>query len=275
MPWLDGSLKCPDEQQYPQEHFAWQQNDTALNGFLLEFISPADFALVEHLPTSHAIFETLRLRHEQPGPVDQVFLLRKVLDVRFNSSTPMSETAAELEGYITAMGKIDNDRWLTLGLINALWDDDRFTYLLSTIQIMSTQPGFCSKSVVRLILDNERFFAQPHTKQSLSSQPSALSRAAASPMANMRRSRCSNCKRSNHSTDYCIALGGKMAGLSIDAARTAQRAAFGKRPHAPRATYNNPPQTALVTSQPVPTPRGQTTIPLINLNGFWYAPIPS
>jgi hypothetical protein len=182
---------------------------------------------------------------------------------------------AELQGYITAMGKIDNDRWLTLALLNALWDDRRLNHLLPVIQIMSTRPGFCSRSIRRLIEDEGLYFAHRYTEQSLPSRHSALSRAAAFPVANMRRPRCSNCKRSNHSTDYCIAPGGKMAGRSIDEARTAQRAASGKRPRAPRATGNNPLQTAHVASQPVPTLRGQTTITPIVINGLWYAPTPS
>jgi hypothetical protein len=39
---------------------------------------------------------------------------------------------------------------------------------------------------------------------------------------------CANCKRDNHSTDYCISLGGKMAGCSIEEARAAFRGAMAK-----------------------------------------------
>ena len=229
--WLDGSLKCPDEQQYPEEHFAWQHNDSALCGFLLAFISPADLSLVEDLPTGHEIFETLRRRHENPGPVAQALLLKKVLNLEFDLSTPLSETSAKLREYITAMGKIDDDNLLTLGFLNAL-GDRQFEHLKPAIQTMSTTPGFCAASVVQLIKDEKRCLVQLQTEQSLPSRPSALNRAAAFPAANMRRPKppCSNCGRLNHSSDFCIAPGGRMAGRSIDDARIAQRAASGKLP---------------------------------------------
>jgi hypothetical protein len=235
--WLDGSLKCPDEQQYPEEHFAWQNNDSALCGFLLAFISPADLSLVEYLPTGHEVFETLRRRHEKRGPIAQAVLLEKILNVRFDSSTRVSETVTKLMNYITAMGRVDDDNLLTLALLNALRDDRQFGHLLYAIQTMSTAPGFCSKSVVRLIED-EVWLVQRQTKPSLPSRPYTLSRPAAFPVTNMRQPKppCSNCGRLNHSTDLCIAPGGKMAGRSIDDARIAQRAASGNRPRAPRAT---------------------------------------
>jgi gag-polypeptide of LTR copia-type len=234
--WLDGSLKCPDEQQYPEEHFAWQHNDSELCGFLLDFISPADLSLVEDLPTGHEIFETLRRRHEKRGPIAQAVLLEKILNVRFDSSTRVSETVTKLKNYITAMGRVDDDNLLTLALLNALRDDRRFRHLFIAIQTMSTAPGFCSKSVVKLIEDEE-WLAQRHTKQSVPSRPSTLDPPVAFPVANMRRPKppCSNCGRLNHSSDFCIAPGGRMAGRSIDDARIAQRAASGKLPCAPWA----------------------------------------
>ena len=37
---------------------------------------------------------------------------------------------------------------------------------------------------------------------------------------------CSNCKREDHSTDYCISPGGKMAGRSVEEASIAFKAAL-------------------------------------------------
>ena len=58
-PWLDGSLKCPDEKTISDGYWIWLHNDEALQGFLLESISSVDLSLVRKLKTSHEIFKTL------------------------------------------------------------------------------------------------------------------------------------------------------------------------------------------------------------------------
>ncbi|KAI0286401.1 hypothetical protein BC826DRAFT_90965 [Russula brevipes] len=72
---MAGSLPCPDETTYPAANWVWQQNDISLRSFLLQHISPADYSIVQNLPTSRATFEALRNRHENLGPNAQVLLL--------------------------------------------------------------------------------------------------------------------------------------------------------------------------------------------------------
>ena len=121
--WLDGSLSCPNEQQYPTAHWVWQQNDDSLCGFLLDHISPTDYALVANLTTSHKIFEALRKHHEDLGLYAKVNLLMKALNIRFNDNTPLSNTIVDLcqlHHQIIKMGKIDDNELFTVLLVNTL-----------------------------------------------------------------------------------------------------------------------------------------------------------
>jgi hypothetical protein len=161
-PWLDGSFECPDEQQYPDAHWAWQQNDRSLRGFLLGHVSRSDFTLVENLPNGHEMFETLRKRHEKFGIFGQVSLLREALKVQFDPNTPFDETIAQIQEYherFVALGELDGDRLLTILLLNAL--GDRFSHFQSVIQTSSNLPAsFSSDYITKRI---EEYFLQPST----------------------------------------------------------------------------------------------------------------
>lgn len=226
-PWLDGSLECPDEQRCPGAYWIWQQNECSLRSFLLKHISPPDFTLVRNLPNSHEIFEALRKRHEKLAPFRQAALLKKALDVRFEPGTPFRETMSRLQELVIAIGKIDDDRLLMIILLNSL--GNHFSYLLSTLQTMAIElDDFSSKTILKCI-EGEEFLIQCRAEQGF--RPSSVKPTAfATVNARQPKPPCSNCKRSNHLTEFCISPGGKMAGWTIDDARAAQRAASGKAP---------------------------------------------
>ena len=282
-PWLDGSLRCPDESTYPDAHWVWNHNDGSLRGFLLEHISPSDYNVVSRLKTSHEIWNGLRKRHENLGPYAQVLLIKKALEVKCDFNVPLSKTITELRTLhhrIITMGKLEDDYLLTVLLLNAL--GDQFAYLQSSIQSMSTSAGFSSESVIRRMEDEEALI-QRRVEQGL--QPSAVNPSAFAAMtARKPRLPCSNCKRTNHSTDFCIAPGGKMAGRSLEDAISAQRAASAKAPRAPRtqqttqvaniATLASP--TPSPSPSPTPTPPPPSPTPSLMINGIQYFPaVPS
>jgi hypothetical protein len=71
---------------------------------------------------------------------------------------------------------------------------------------------------------------------------------------------CTHCKKSGHLADFCIQPGGKMAGRSIDNARTAQRAAAGNPPlrfdasSSKAPTTTNPASAKIASSEPKAAP---------------------
>ena len=216
--YLDGSLKCPDESSSPEAYWIWKCNDVALQGFIQESLSEAELALTCELSTAHAMFEALRDRHEKSGPFAQIQLLKQFLEIFFDDDDDQfNHTCAKIEEthkHIMAMGVLDADRLLIFGYIHAL--RDKLPHIQSTIQIQSESPGFSSRSVKHL-LDQEYKLIR---KRRASTPQIALAASSTRPP----RAPCGNCNRPNHSTEYCISPGGKLAGKTIEEARAIQAA---------------------------------------------------
>ena len=217
--WLDGFLKCPDEKTNSDGYWIWLHNDEALQGFLLESISSVDLSLVCKLKTSHEIFKTLRQRHEDLGPFVQVLLIKKFLDICFVNGTPLSNTITKLRDlhhHITSMGTIDDDKLLTVRLLNALCED--FSHLQSVVQTLSSTPNFSSATIVQHIEAKENLIqCRANSGHPPSTQHTALAANSIRPP----HVPCSTCKRLNHSTEFCISPGEKLAGKTIEEACTA------------------------------------------------------
>ena len=264
---LRGVIPCPDQALTPEAYYVWLHNDEALKGLLLETISPVDRSLVRDLKTSFEIFTKLRARHENLGPFAQILLVKKMLDVKFIEGTPLSQTITEIRDIhrrVVTMGTIDDDHLLTVALLNALGEP--FSHLQSAIQTLSSAPNFSSTSVIRRIEEEENLMKCRTDGGHLPTpQHTALAATASRPP----KVPCSNCRRLNHSSDFCISPGGKLAGKTIDEARAAQaahRAASQNRP--PRTQ----PATALVASPTPPPPTPQT---LFTFDGTHFVPVTS
>jgi hypothetical protein len=149
--WLKGSLTCPDPSVYPNSHRIWQMNDRTLRSFLLNHISSTDYSLVSHLHNSHTIFEELRKRHEQGCIFSQILLIQKAFNIRFNRTTPLSNTVAdidELHERIVKMGPLDHDRLLAFSLMNALREQSR--HVPPSVQAKINIPGNSSAALLSI-----------------------------------------------------------------------------------------------------------------------------
>jgi len=248
--WLDGTLKRPDPAVYPQASMVWEVNDGSIWAFMLMRVSDTDYARVSHLREAHEVFEGLRKIHE--SLYDQVFFIKEALQVRFDPNIPFSTTIAKLNSLhnrIMNRGGIDDDRLLTIFLINAL--DKKFEQLELTIDVMSAEPGFSSNTLIRYLQELRPMIYKP------------IAFAGHGTGDKSTKLLCSNCKRSNHSADYCIQPGGKMAGCSIKEARAAQRTASGPSRRHRRG------KTAHVATPSGPQP---STMASVIINGVLYIP---
>src|SRR6266849_2070817 len=124
------------------------------------------------------------------------------------------------------MGPISDDQLHTIFLVNAL--NDNFEPLQSNIIGLANESNFTSKDVVRRLLQEDQLVRR-HAEQNA---PATSVSALAAQGQDRPRSLCTHCKKPGHLADFCIRSGGKMAGCSIDEARSAQRAASGKPPRA-------------------------------------------
>ena len=249
--WLDGTLPCPDQTSYAKANRVWKSNDRSLRAFMLERISKNEFKLTQSVPTSHSVFEKLRSRHEHLSLHSQVLLLKKALDIRANPDTPLSTTIVEIDDLHTKimnMGAIDGDRLRSVLLINCL--NNHYTDIQSSIHAMADDLSFSSETVVRHLEAEEALLRR---RNELSPGNTAL--AAMSGKSRAPKLLCANCKRTNHTTDFCISTGGKMAGRSIEDARNAQRAFLGRPPRSdtpkPSSTTSSTPATT--TAAPATT----------------------
>ena len=229
-PWLDGSLPCPDPTTYADVNYIWRHNDGAVRGFILGRLSVADKHLARPLATTHLMYNKLKSHHEQLGAFAQINLLIKGLQVDFTYDHPIRNTIAELQTFyerIAAMGQLDDNDIYSVLLLNAM--NKHFGPIQQSLYSLSSTSKVTAEMIVQRMLDEDALITR-HVERGQAANPYTLSPSISSSSAfaatlSCPRSPCppcTNCKREGHSVDYCIAPGGKMAGRSVDEARTAR-----------------------------------------------------
>jgi hypothetical protein len=89
-------------------------------------------------------------------------------------------------------------------------------------QLNNAANGFCAQTIVYCILQEDQLLKN-HSDQDSTPFTILAAQGCGKP-----RSLCSHCNKPGHLADFCIQPGGKMAGCSIDEARTTQCTALGK-----------------------------------------------
>jgi hypothetical protein len=268
--WLDGTLKLPDQETYPEAHRIWEINDRELRAFIFRNISKDDYHAVSHLQESHAVFEELRKRHDL-SLAEQLILFNKALDIRFSVNTPLSETIDEImtiHEQLADKGIMPPDLLLCFFLYNALDCQPEFHHINIAIMEAGDSPDFSSSTILRL-LEREALL------QRLRSATSGAAKGGRATNA-----KCSICKSADHTENSCIQSGGEMAGQSLDKALVDQRAASGKRPPRRRRRRRNrssqpatgTPSTSAATTS---AQQIQTVAHPIEINGLLYYPVPN
>ena len=229
--YLHGTIPCPDAAAYPTAARNWRSNDRALRAFILERVSDLDYGMASKFVDAHDVYEALRKSHEELGLHAQFHVLREALNTRFNPSTPLTRTFDDLQKLcrrFTKMGNMNDDKWKSLLIMNALGDN--CPGLQKVIGEMLENPNVTSEDVINRVLREEQVLLcrekQGPTNVSESATPAAVSNKKSRPI-------CSNCKRTNHRTEFCISPGGQMAGKSIHEARAAQKVGNSNNPTRP------------------------------------------
>ena len=253
-PWLDGSLPCPDASASPDTYYIWMHNDDALCAFMLRHVLPADFDHTHSCTSTSQLYECLRVLHENQGVYAQISLLIKALDICLSYETPLHDTLSELHSYyqcIIAMGKIKDDNIFAAILLHSMSGD--FVHLQQSVQNMTHLLNFNSEMIAKRILDKDTLIrrwkelgqhANPNDPVTLTSQTVHI----AQMWPHAPRPFCMNCKKDNHTIDFCISTGGKMAGRTSEEAKAAYRAKF-LRPPCPTAPTSS---STHIASNPIP-----------------------
>ena len=221
-------------------------------------------------------------------------LLLKALQIQLTREKPIRDPIAEMRTYyhrIAAMSKLKEDNIFAAILLNSM--NEHLGPLQQTVHSMtSSSPTFKSEMIVSCLLATDNLVrhrvelgypANPYTPSS-SLSPSSASAAILS-RPHPPRFVCSNCKRGNHTTEFCISPRDKMAGRSIGEARAAYRATLNLqqnrrdsqnfRPLRPQAAHVAS-STTLSQSHSNSVDSSHTSPPAdIFINGLRYVIVPS
>ena len=276
--YLNGTLVCPDAVLYPQSASSWHINNLALRGFILKHISKEDSNSVESSVDTHDIYETLHNTHQHQGLHAQVHVIKEILDIRFTpSSTLYSRTLSKLEklhNKFTKMGKMDESKLQIIWTLNALNDCQT---LQTSINDLLENPSTTYTNVKRCMLREEEVAI--HQGQYT---PNANNTTLVTITGKNNRPICANCKHPNHCTEFCILVGGAMAGKTIEEACVAQDTAHAAQRSTTSSTnkahssHTNAPQSDATaqanTAQTNPPPSAPNNQMLTN--GVYYIPAP-
>ena len=222
--YLNGTLPCPDATVYPTAADNWESNNRALRGFILEHVSDHDYGMASMHDNAHDVYSALRHNHLVQGPHAQIDIMKELLELRFLPNVSLTrtlDTIDKLHDRYTKMGKMDDDRFKIVLIINAL--GTHFQTLQHSITDMVNSPFITSADVKKRIVREEHLLI---SREKHGHVPTPDNTALAVIGNNKpAKTPCSNCKKTNHRTEYCIAPGGQMAGKSLDDARAAQDAA--------------------------------------------------
>jgi transposase InsO family protein len=242
--YLDGSLACPDPVTHKAAHQIWKRTDRSLRAFILERVFSDEYDATSNFDTAHQVFEALRTRHEKLGLHAQINLLRKAFEICYEPGTPMNSTSRELRTVhdrIVKMGAFDNDKLLTVLLVNSLGRN--YPQLQSTVHGMVDDPSFTSATGFKRV-DTEASLELRRAELSIQSPSTALTAV----NSKGKEFVCTHCKRPFHTAEFCIQKGGRMAGRSLEDAKAASRAAVAER--RAKAESKNGTHTALVAITP-------------------------
>ena len=225
--WLEGIFSQPDLTVDATWHYTWKSNDVSLHAFILDTITCAECKLMQHLPTTSAVWKLLRECHEKRGTFTQLMLIKQALKIRFTSATPLNETIDKIEDlimHISNMGDLDWPKFKTIILINALGGE--LEHIQEQVHAMADDPGFSANTVIHRIRQKHDLMKHRAIQgEGLSTLISVLKRQERNDRT---ITTCSHCQRTGHTAKFCISPGGKYAGHTLEEARLAQRAAWVK-----------------------------------------------
>lgn len=205
-----GLLQRPDERTDPHGHFYWRGNDRMIFVYMKFQMSLLEEQHVETCATSSEAFQVLRIRHEERNRYIQSQLTLKLTQISFgdipeNFHAAMT-TMRDLIYRIESIGPIDVNYlglyfvWLNLKTSHPTVHDALVPAILDgsiTVELLEAH----MHHYFDLRAFNQAFV--PHSSLALLAQ------------LPQRTNLCPNCKQSGHTTEFCVAPGGKTESLSM------------------------------------------------------------
>jgi hypothetical protein len=121
--YLTGSVVCLDADKEPQAAANWHTNDNFVCSFIGLKLLEEEQDYIEPHTTMVEVWTSLKSRHKQEGPITQILLIQKVLNVQYIKSEHLSTTSmklSDLNSRIFAIGIPMKDVFLSILMLNSL-----------------------------------------------------------------------------------------------------------------------------------------------------------
>ena len=121
--YLTGGVLCPDATTEPRAAANWRTNDKIVRSFLGLKASEEEQEFIEGKTTAKAVWDSLKSRHEQEGPITKILLIQEALNVRYSRTERLSSIStklADLNTRIFAIGIPTKDVFLSILMLNSL-----------------------------------------------------------------------------------------------------------------------------------------------------------
>jgi hypothetical protein len=219
----------PDADLEPIARRNWDLNDGVVIAQIMLHISPAeqDFLESKSYHTSRQLYDLLYQRHTQLGVTAQVSLINDALSVSFSPKVRVSDTLRELRQYndrIWAIGQPSSEAFLsilTLHCIRPIRDLRR-----DIENGLATIPNYGVDDITRRLQlyesEHQKDLPRSMFPHVSTANIATSSRNTSNPTRTQPREKCGNCKRSGHTTPYCVQPGGGCEGWTVEEA-TAKR----------------------------------------------------
>ena len=121
--YLTGGIVCPDAATEPRAAANWRANDKVVCAFLGLKACEEGQEFIEGKTSTKDMWDSLKARHEQEGPITQILLIQEALNVRYSRSERLSTVStklADLNTRIFAIGIPTKDVFLSILMLNSL-----------------------------------------------------------------------------------------------------------------------------------------------------------
>ena len=217
--YIMGTASCPLATSKPHAHANWLHNDELAFNFILDNIEDREQTLVITKKMAKECWDTLEQRHVQEGPMRQLQLIQEAMSICCSTTESLVITGTklyELAKWALAMGPLTLDVVTSLYILNSL---TTFPHLHTTINhniSSSTKDAPYTATAILQLLENEQRLLDADQSSTASTSIALIAK-------NVPRLLCSNCKRTTHTVEYCVAPGGGMAGKLIEESKQAKR----------------------------------------------------
>ncbi|KAJ3540638.1 hypothetical protein NMY22_g4216 [Coprinellus aureogranulatus] len=246
--YIKGTVECPDIKADADSYHNWKTNDDITAGALMLSVEASECDdLDAESATSKEIYDKLRARHEQDGPINQTNLLAEAFSIRISktdkdTTARMQKICANIrDAFRLGGGKLSEDLLQSIAMLHAISADFPQVRTLIVRELAdagsksesSNSPSRLYAPLIRTLIEREVSLIR-----TFDTKPDSAFAAASGSRGNSKGKSslfCENCRTANHTKEYCVKEGGGMAGKTIEQSRAKRLAdkgikGGGKRP---------------------------------------------